>query len=376
MPAMKPRVLFVGRTRYRMPLPESLRKKWDALGEQLDFQVLASSADGSRSSGRFQLVRPLRPRALDGLAFYASLPLRARGAIRRLRPDVVVAESPHVGAAVVVARALAGVRPRVIVEVHGDWRSATRFYGSPWRRLLSPLTDRLAVAALRRADAVRALSDFTAQLATEASGRPVASMFPTFSDLEVFAERPPSPMGSPPTALFVGVLERYKNIENLAAAWRLVARELPEARLIIVGSGSLNGVVDALRSELPQRVEHVLELSPAGVAERLDRAWTLVLPSQLEGLGRVVIEAFARGRGVVVSRRGGILDLVREGVEGLLVDPEDVDELARALATVLSDRALAERLGEAARRRFAEWQTTADEFASRMRALVDDTLAA
>src|SRR5581483_11236723 len=56
----KPRVLFVGRTRYRLPLSESLRKKWDALGELIDYRVLATAAD-DRSRGadeRFALARP------------------------------------------------------------------------------------------------------------------------------------------------------------------------------------------------------------------------------------------------------------------------------------------------------------------------------
>ena len=64
----------------------------------------------------------------------------------------------------------------------------------------------------------------------------------------------------------------------------------------------------------------------------------LVLPSRHEGLGRVVIEAFARGRGVVASRAGGILDLVDDGVQGLLVDPEDDGRARRRARAVLSDR--------------------------------------
>ena len=74
-----------------------------------------------------------------------------------------------------------------------------------------------------------------------------------------------------------------------------------------------------------------------------------MLPSWPEGLGRVVIEAFARGRAVVATDAGGIPDLVTHGVEGLLVPPGDVAALAAALDRVLLDRGLAERLGEAAR---------------------------
>jgi glycosyltransferase involved in cell wall biosynthesis len=88
----------------------------------------------------------------------------------------------------------------------------------------------------------------------------------------------------------------------------------------------------------------------------------------------VVIEAFARGRGVVATRAGGILDLVEDGREGLLVDVDDVQGLADALVRVLSDRALAERLGAAAYERFPEWNQSAEQWAQRMRALVDAAL--
>ncbi len=99
-----------------------------------------------------------------------------------------------------------------------------------------------------------------------------------------------------------------------------------------------------------------------------------MLPSRYEGLGRVVIEAFARGRGVVATRAGGILDLVEDGREGLLVEPEHTQGLAEALVRVLSDSALAERLGTAAHERFPEWNQTPEQFAARLRALVDTVL--
>lgn len=372
---MKPRVLFVGRTRYASPLPDWLRKKWDAVGEELDYRVLASSADGGGGVERFDLGSPVPVRALDGFAFYATLPFRVRRTIETFRPDAIVAENPHVAAAVLAARALSrGVRPKVILEVHGDWRTATRLYGSPHRKVLSPVADAVAELALRRVDAVRALSGFTAGLAEQVRGRPADASFATYSDLGAFADRSPAELPDTPTALFVGVLEPYKNVDGLAAAWRRVALELPEARLVLVGTGSRRPAVDALVGEFPARVRHVESLPPDGIAALMDEAWVFVLPSRYEGLGRVVIEAFARGRAVVASGQGGILDLVRDGVEGILVDPDDTTSIADALVRVLSDREVAVRLGAAARERYAEWHSTPEEFATRLRALVDATV--
>jgi glycosyltransferase involved in cell wall biosynthesis len=370
---MKPRVLFVGRTRYRLPLPGWLERKWSAVGDELDLHVLASAEPGNAGSDpRFSLM-PTAPFA-DGAVFYARLPFRVQRTIRALRPEAIVAEDPRTATLAMLGRRLAG-RPhaRVICEVHGDWRHSTRLYGSEGRRVLTPLVDALDRYGVRHADAVRALSPYTARLVEETRGRSPDAVFPTFSDLSLFAEQPVAPLPDRPTALFVGVLERYKNVDGLVAAWRTVARELPEARLVVVGKGALRGQVEGLREDVAN-VELVSQLVPEGIARALDEATVLVLPSRHEGLGRVVIEAFARGRGVVASRAGGVLDLVDDGAEGLLVDPEDTEGLAAALTRVLSQRDLAERLGAAALARFAAWNQTAEEFACRMRKLVDAAL--
>ena len=105
-----------------------------------------------------------------------------------------------------------------------------------------------------------------------------------------------------------------------------------------MGRGSRRAAIDELVRELPEQVEHVEELSPEGVAARLDEATVLVLPSWPEGLGRVVIEAFSRGRGVVATAAGGILDLVEDGREGLLIPKADEDALVAALLRVLRDQ--------------------------------------
>jgi glycosyltransferase involved in cell wall biosynthesis len=253
----RPRVLFVGRSRYRLPLPRWLAKKWDAVEQELDYRILGAAEQGSPTKApRFRLRPPATPRVLDAPLFYLRLPLDVRREVRAFRPAAVVAADPYVGAAAWLGRALSGRRPRLIVEVHGDPRTFTRLYGSSARKALSPLADAVARWALRRADATRALSAFTSSLVEEARGEPATASFPTYSDLSAFTDPPVQPLPAAETIVFVGALEPYKNVVGLAAAWRRVAHELPEANLVVIGSGSQQRVVDELVRDLPDRVRH------------------------------------------------------------------------------------------------------------------------
>ena len=358
----KPRLLLVSRTRYKLPLSPSLERKFGALRERFDLRVLATAADGkARDDGTFRLAGRLR--FLDGALFYVLLPFRVRAIAREHRPDAIVAQSPYETAFVLLAR----TRARVIVELQGDWRTATRLYGSPRRRLLSPLADALALRAVRRADAVRTISPYTTRLAREIGIEPAAE-FPTFTDLELFVSSPPVPLPQVPAAVFVGVLELYKNPDGLARAWRLAAPRLPGAQLRIVGRGSRSDVARSLVNDLPAQTTWAEQLSQVEVMAALDAATCLVLPSRSEGLGRVLIEAFLRGRPAIGMRVGGIRDVVEDGVSGLLVDSDE--ELADALVRLLSDRELAERLATGAGHAGERWLQSPAEYAERMAELV------
>jgi glycosyltransferase involved in cell wall biosynthesis len=353
---------MVGRTRYRLPLSPSLQRKFDALAAEVELRVLASGEGGDET---FELV-PLRP--ADGARFWASLTPRIARELVRFRPDAVAAQSAYEAAAALAARAAVGTSTPVLVDVHGDWRTSTRLYGSPLRQVLSPVADRVALEALRRADGIRTVSPYTTGLVREVGLEP-ADVFPAFMDLEPFLG-PVQPLPERPQALFVGVLELYKNVDGLAEAWRLAAPAVPGARLRIVGSGARTDVVERLLADLPEQTTWTNRLETAEVAVALDASTALVLPSRSEGMGRVVVEALCRGRPVVATRVGGIPDLVRDGENGLLVEPGDTRALADALVRILGNRELAERFGARARESVEPWLATPQEYAARLREAV------
>jgi glycosyltransferase involved in cell wall biosynthesis len=150
---------------------------------------------------------------------------------------------------------------------------------------------------------------------------------------------------------------------------------VPDAVLHVVGQGTLAPLAASLVAELPGRVEWTPSLFAAEVSAALDASTLLVLPSRSEGMGRVVVEAGCRARAVVGSAVGGIPDVVADGETGVLVRPGDADALADALVRVLSDRALAERLGSEGRTRVERWLVTPQEYARRVRELVERVIA-
>jgi glycosyltransferase involved in cell wall biosynthesis len=363
------RVLFVSRTRYALPLTGSLDRKFAALRELLDLRVVACAAEDSpRGDGIFSLVPPLRPRLLDGVLFQLALPALVARELRRFQPDVVFAEGTHRALAGLVGRRLARRRVPVVLEVHGDWRTATRLYGSPLRRLVNPLADRLSLAALRRVDAVRTLSPATTRL-VRAHGVEPAAAFPAYVDVDTFLERAPRALPDRPQGLFVGVLERYKNVDGLVDAWRAAAPRVPAATLRIVGDGPLRPLVERLCEELPEQTSWEPQLDGDSISTALDESSILVLPSRSEGLPRVAIEALCRGRPVLATAVGGVPDLVEDGVNGFLLERGDPATLADALVRVLGMPDALEPLAAEARDSVRPWLQSPHEFAVRVRDL-------
>ena len=235
-------------------------------------------------------------------------------------------------------------------------RLVTTFYGVElhWGkgslRFLKPF---LAWAA-RRSDRVVAISSYTADEVRRIAPVPV-EVIPYTTSLPVAPPRRPGVRGP---VLFVGRLVARKGVAYLIEA---VAR-LPDTVLEIVGDGPERGPLEALvaRLQIDDRVRFLGKISSDALAASYAGAAVCVLPSVLdargdtEGLGVVLLEAMHNGTPVVASRVGGIPDIVEDGVSGLLVPAGDPEALAGALRRVLGDPTLAQRLGEAGRRRVAE----------------------
>jgi len=171
-----------------------------------------------------------------------------------------------------------------------------------------------------------------------------------------------------PTLLFVGRLVRRKGVDRLLEALATVG-ERPW-RLEVVGFGPEREALEtqAARLGLADRVVFLGRVPDEELVAAYGRATAFALPATLderadtEGLGVVLLEAMSHGVPVVATRRGGISDIVVNGVTGILVE-DTVPDLARGLERILADPEAARAMGEAGRRRVREafgWDSIVD----------------
>jgi len=352
----RPRVLFVSNSRLASLTTPSVRDKLSLHRSHVRTTWLVKGRGRVERDGEDLGVWLPAPNIapLGSLIFYGLAPFIALGLTAGRRASAIVCQSPFEAFGVLLVRGALPrrLRPRVQVELHGDWKTAARLYGSPRRRLLAPAADLAAIWALRRADRVRAVSGVLADRARDAGCQCPIDIHVAHSDYGEFLNRPPAPLSDVPAAVFIGVLEAYKGVDVLLRAWEAVVQRIPDATLVVIGGGreearlraSITGSVfeDSVHFQSPVP-RHQL---PA----HIDNAWCLVLPSRSEGLPRVVLEAMARARAVVATRVGGLAELVADGRNGWSVDPDDPVALAKRLVQVLSDRDAAVAMGNEGRR--------------------------
>lgn len=152
-------------------------------------------------------------------------------------------------------------------------------------------------------------------------------------------------------AVMVGRLSPEKNVETLIRAAAIVVRERQDFRLEIAGDGvclpGLKTLADGLNVNGFVRFLGDVRDVPG----LLGRASLSILPSLTEGISLTLLEAMARGLPVVATRVGGNPEVVADGVTGVLVPPENPEEMARAILRLYADPPLGRQMGEAGRRR-------------------------
>ena len=172
---------------------------------------------------------------------------------------------------------------------------------------------------------------------------------------EFFHARPFSE-GLATKLLFVGTWIDHKGIYYLAEAFERVLRAIPEARLTVAGCIESEDRVRRCFSAATQQALEVWPFIPrAEIPSMYAEHEIFILPSLVEGMPLVLLEAMASGMAVVTTESNGMTDLVEDGHDGLFAIPGDTDSLASAILRLSHDAHLRQRLGSSAQEKMKRY---------------------
>jgi len=168
---------------------------------------------------------------------------------------------------------------------------------------------------------------------------------------------------NPHTILFVGRLEPRKGVDILVEAFKKVVESYPQAKLRLVGGDHIyfvkrkpHSFTEYLQQKvrddhIESSVEFVGKVDLTQLPRYYQESSICVVPSRFDNLPNVCLEAMASGKPVVASKCGGLPEMIEDGVHGLLVPPEEPQQLSEALITLFKDKKRAAEMGKNARKR-------------------------
>ncbi|MCD6451704.1 MAG: glycosyltransferase [Acidobacteria bacterium] len=163
----------------------------------------------------------------------------------------------------------------------------------------------------------------------------------------------------------IGRLSPLKGFRYLIEAAEEVVRNYPDAKFLIAGEGKGRGELEALvrRKGLTHSVRFLGFIS--NIYEFLSLVDIFVLPSLSEGLNTSLLKAMALGKPIIATRVGGVVDVITDGKEGVLIPPKDSSAIAKAVLALLSSKERAKEMGFEGRERAREFsiEKTIDETA-------------
>lgn len=230
----------------------------------------------------------------------------------------------------------------LVVKSHGSHTYFCHEQGiSPNSRLEQ--TDRLL---FKRADALSSVSRYTAEVNKILFGSQNSVTLYNginFGDLPVSRN-----YDDARTVIFSGSITQKKGIFQLAKAWNLVKIKVPDAKLFIYGKGKIQDLKTLLDLKNIDSVIFMGHVKKEILMEHLANAGAAVFPSYTETFGLGPVEAMSVGCPVIYTRRSCGPEIVSENVDGLLVDPDNLEEIAERIVDLLDDIEKRERLGQAA----------------------------
>ena len=153
------------------------------------------------------------------------------------------------------------------------------------------------------------------------------------------------------SVLFVGRLAFNKNLNTVISSFEKVIKKIPEAKLVVIGDGPMleEWKKMAYDAGLKDKIIFTEFIPVAQKMDFLSKCSALVLPSITEGLPTVVLESFAMSTPVILSDISPHRDIVKDGVDGFLVDSNDTEKWAEKIIYLLSNKDVCKKMGKIGR---------------------------
>lgn len=146
--------------------------------------------------------------------------------------------------------------------------------------------------------------------------------------------------------LFFGKIAEMKGVFSLIKAFNIVAEKNLQVRLRLVGSGDIEGARRLVNPQFADRVDFVGFVPHERIADEIDAALFCVLPSYFENFSMAALEVLVRRKALIYTQMASGKELIDDGENGFLVDPNDVGQIAEKMELLLSDVGLRHRLAE------------------------------
>jgi glycosyltransferase involved in cell wall biosynthesis len=153
---------------------------------------------------------------------------------------------------------------------------------------------------------------------------------------------------------YIGRMDAFKGVEYLLDAFRQVIAGGADARLQLIGTGPDEDKLKRIAAHDALTDKVIFKGRRENVLHELSETDIFVLPSLSEGMSNVLLEAMSCALPVVVTGVGGALDMIRHGINGMLVPPGDPEALRDALVYLMSNESFSVSLGREARKTIEE----------------------
>lgn len=240
------------------------------------------------------------------------------------------------------------LKTKLIVEVNGVYTSSIVWAdesSNNIKRLKKFSVPIIMRFALFFSDGIKLLFPKQIHKFNNLTNKKQISIFPDFVPVSYFKN-----LGEKKEILFVGFPFYLKGVDILIQSFKKVEKDFPDWKLKILGWYPDKTLLDKAIGDDSQIFHHP-PVRPYDIPKHMGQCGIFVLPSRSEAMGRVLLEAAAAAKPRIGSNVDGIPTVINDGVDGFLIEPENVDQLAQKMSMLMADENLRETIGNNAYKR-------------------------